>query len=223
MSERVLAIGDIHGCFCALTTLLEAVAPSKNDTVVFVGDAVDRGPASREVIDCILALREQCKVVFIMGNHEEIMRDAISGRGLMEPWLTFGGRATLDSYGGKIENVPPEHLRFLVSAAPYFETESEIFVHANLESGVSLANQRSDFLRWKHIDGSEPPYSTSKRVICGHTSQRDGAPLVFNGWVCIDTYAYGGQWLSCLDVESNQVVQANEKGELREFPLSNYA
>jgi serine/threonine protein phosphatase 1 len=223
MSHRVLAIGDIHGCLRALTTLLDAVAPSNTDTVVFVGDAVDRGPASRQVIDCILALREKCKVVFILGNHEEIMLDAVTGRSVMEPWLTFGGRATVESYGGSVENVPAEHLRFLQSAALYFETEAEIFVHANLERGIALANQTSDYLRWKHIDGTEPRYSMSKRVICGHTSQRDGAPLIFDGWVCIDTYAYGGQWLSCLDVESDLVVQANEKGELREFPLSKYA
>lgn len=223
MSHRVLAIGDVHGCFRALTTLIGAMDLSTTDTIVFVGDAVDRGPASRQVVDCILALREKCKVVFIMGNHEEIMCDAITGRGLLEPWLMFGGRATLESYGGKIENVPPEHIRFLQSATPYFETEKEIFVHANLESGVSLLNQRSDCLRWKHIDGTEPRYSTNKRVICGHTSQRDGVPLVFDGWVCIDTYAYGGQWLTCLDVKSDQIVQANEKGELREFPLSKYA
>jgi len=220
MSHRVLAIGDIHGCLCALTTLLEAVEPSATDTVIFAGDAVDRGPASRQVIDCILALRERCKLIFIKGNHEEIMLDAVTGRAVMEPWLTFGGRATVESYGGSIENVPPEHLRFLQSAAPYFETETEIFVHANLERGVPLANQSSDYLRWKHIDGSEPRYSATKRVICGHTSQRSGVPLVFDGWACIDTYAYGGQWLSCLDVQSNQIVQANEKGELREFPLS---
>lgn len=223
MSERILAIGDVHGCHRALTTLLKTMRPSVSDTLVFVGDVVDRGPASRQVIDCILALRETCKIVFIMGNHEELMLDAISGRGLVEPWLRAGGRATLDSYGGRIEDVPPAHLRFLSAGAPFLETDTEIFVHANLESGISLPNQRSEFLRWQRIDSSQPPYSRHKRVICGHSSQFDGAPLVFDGWACIDTYVYGGQWLTCLDVQTNHVVQANETGDLREFPLSKYA
>ncbi len=80
-----------------------------------------------------------------------------------------------------------------------------------------------EFLRWKRLEKSQPRYSADKRVICGHSSQRSGLPLVFDGWACIDTYAHGGQWLSCLDVESDQLVQTNERGELREFPLSQYA
>jgi serine/threonine protein phosphatase 1 len=220
MPPRVLAIGDIHGCHRALTTLLNCVSPTAEDLVVFVGDAVDRGPASRQVIDCILALREQCQVVFILGNHEEMMLDSLAGRGLLDAWLAAGGRQTLDSYGGSLEDIPPEHVRFLRSAVSYFETETEIFVHANLEQGVPLADQRIDYLRWKRIVGDEPRYAENRRVICGHSSQRDGMPLVFDGWAVIDTYAYGGQWLSCLDVQSNQIVQANESGELRESPLS---
>ena len=220
MLGRILAIGDIHGCHRALTTLLAFVGISATDTLVFVGDAVDRGPSSKQVVDCILSLRKKCNVVFIMGNHEEMMRDAISGRGLWNAWLDAGGQATLDSYGGSAENIPSEHIRFLTSAAPFFETDSEIFVHANLEHGVSLPNQTSDFLRWKHIGGTERPYSSVKRVICGHTPQTDGVPLVFDGWVCIDTFPSGGKWLTCFDVQANHVVQASESGDVREFPLA---
>ena len=73
----------------------------------------DRGPSSKQVVDTILSLQDTCRVVFIMGNHEEMMRDAISGRGLYNQWLRSGGQATLDSYGGSLENVPPEHIRFV--------------------------------------------------------------------------------------------------------------
>ncbi len=222
MTERTLAIGDVHGCYSALTTLLGLISITSADTVVFLGDVIDRGPSSKQVVDRIIALRDECKVVFIMGNHEEMMRDAISGRGLLNAWLDVGGQAMLDSYGGSADDIPPEHIRFLISASPFWETDSEIYIHANLESQVSLPNQSSDFLRWKHLGGLEPPHISGKRIICGHTSQTDGVPLVFDGWVCIDTFPHGGKWLTCFDVESDQFFQASENGETREFPLSKY-
>ena len=135
---RILAIGDVHGCHRALVTLLGVLALTPSDTVVFLGDAVDRGPDSKLVVDRILSLRDTCKVVFITGNHEEMMRDAISGRGLVNQWLQAGGQATVDSYGGSLENVPPEHIRFLVSGSQFWESESDIFVHACVESGICL-------------------------------------------------------------------------------------
>ena len=148
---RILAIGDVHGCHRALVTLLGVLALTPSDTVVFLGDAVDRGPDSKLVVDRILSLRDTCKTIFITGNHEEMMRDAISGRGLVDQWLRAGGEATLESYGGSLGNVPPEHIRFLVSGSQFWESESDIFVHACVESDISLNNQTSDFLRWKHI------------------------------------------------------------------------
>lgn len=225
MSEtpgRTFAIGDVHGCYEALTALLGTLALAENDTVVFLGDAVDRGPESKQVVNRILSLRDTCRVVFIMGNHEEMMRNALSGRGLVNQWLQVGGQATVDSYGGSLSNVPPEHIRFLVSGLPFWESDANLFVHASLEANVSLANQTSDYLRWKHLGGLEPPHISGKRVICGHTSQTDGRPLVFDGWVCVDTYAHGGQWLTALNVDTDEVFQAAQDGSVRQFPLTKY-
>ncbi len=223
MSSRVLAIGDIHGCDVALRTLVDALDLRVDDTLVFLGDAIDRGPGTKSVVEQILALESVCDVIWLTGNHEEMMRYAISGRGLVGEWLQAGGQATVDSYGGSLENVPPEHIRFLVSGRSFWETDHEIFVHASLEPAVSLKNQTSDYLRWKHVAGTEKPSVSGKRVICGHTAQRDGVPLVFDGWVCIDTYAHGNKWLSCLNVGSDHVTQASQDGQLRDFPLSAYA
>jgi serine/threonine protein phosphatase 1 len=223
MSGRTLAFGDVHGCYRALSRLLKLVAVSPADTLVFLGDLVDRGPGTKQVIDALIRLRQSCKLVLIMGNHEEMMRDAISGHGLFNAWLDQGGRQTLSSYGGSIENIPLSHLKFLLSAQAFWEAEADIFVHACLEPNVSLANQTADYLRWKHLGGGEAPHSSGKRVICGHTPQRDGVPLVLDGWVCIDTFAHGGGYLSCLDVGSNHVFQASESGTHREFPLARYA
>jgi len=223
MPGRTLAIGDVHGCHRALVELLGMFAVTAADTVVFLGDVVDRGPATRQVVEEILSLANRAKVVCLMGNHEEMMRDAISGRGLFNAWLDVGGKATLDSYGGAIENIPPAHLRFLVSTRPYYETDTDIFVHASLEPEVSLANQTALYLRWKHLAGNEFPHISGKRVICGHTPQSDGAPLVFHGWVCLDTLAHGAGWLTALDVGTGEVFQAAADGKTRTFPLSRYA
>jgi len=223
MPSRTLAIGDIHGCDVALAHLLERLNPTADDTVILLGDAVDRGPATRQVMDRLIALRTTCRLIFIMGNHEEMMRDAISGRGLFHAWLEAGGRETLESYGGQVEDIPAAHIRFLMSAVPFHETETEIFVHANLEPNVSLKNQSADWLRWKHLGGSERAHASGKRLICGHTPQTDGVPLVLDGWVCLDTYAHGGKYLSALDVATDQVFQSSESGEIRDFPLGRYA
>lgn len=222
MSNRVLAIGDIHGCDAALATLLDWLAVTPDDTVVVLGDVVDRGPSTRQAVDRLLELQEKCKLVFLLGNHEEMLFDALSGGPAMT-WLLVGGRETLDSYGGAMEDIPAAHLRYLRSGQAFWETETEIFIHASLEPDVSLVNQTSDYLRWKRIGGSERPHVSGKRVICGHSSQKDGYPLVWDGWACIDTFAHGGGWLSCLDVAADHLYQASQTGATRDFPLARFA
>ncbi len=219
MPPRTFAIGDVHGCHTALSALLSMIAPVGEDTVVFLGDVVDRGPATKECIDEILLLQEKCFVVTLMGNHEELMRGALSAGGFDLMWRQVGGAETLESYGGGIDRIPTAHLRWLSLLRPFYETPGNIFVHANLERTMTLANQAGDYLRWKKLAGSERPHISGKRVICGHTPQADGYPLVFEGWVCIDTDACRMKWLTCLEVGSNHVWQANEAGQTREFEL----
>ena len=219
---RILAIGDIHGCATALEHLLHFICPTAQDTLVLLGDIVDCGPDAKRTIDQLLQISAATKTILILGNHEEMMRGAISGTSLLHTWLDHGGRETLASYGGSIDNIPASHLRFILTAQPWWETETEIFVHANLERNVSPRNQSREYLRWKHLAGSESLHHSGKRVICGHTPQKDGVPLILDGWVCLDTFAVGGGYLSCLDVASNWVYQASETGNTRKFPLSRY-
>jgi serine/threonine protein phosphatase 1 len=101
--------------------------------------------------------------------------------------------------------------------------ENEIFVHANLEPGVPLDQQTAEWLRWVRFIGFEEPHSSGKRIICGHTPQPDGAPAITDGWVCLDTWAYNGSFLSAMDVETNVVYQAKQTGEYRERALSEFA
>jgi serine/threonine protein phosphatase 1 len=130
-------------------------------------------------------------------------------------WLLYGGQQTLDSYGGEMSSVPQEHVDFLNSSLNYWETDKEIFVHANLDPTLPVDQQEIDRLRWMHLTGFECRHPSKKRVICGHTPQHSGRPRVVPGWVCIDTFVCGGCWLTGLDVTTNEYFQSNRVGKLR--------
>lgn len=215
MSGRILAIGDIHGCNLALDTLLGQIDIQSDDTVVLLGDVVDRGPGTRQVIERLLELQQLCRMPFIRGNHEQMLLGVLDGSSDLERWLIYGGREVLDCYGGTIESIPEEHLQFLRSSIDYFETSTDVFVHASLEPGVALAAQTEAWLRWARYTGKEVPLASGQRVICGHTSQKEGLPVRSPGWVCIDTFAYGDGWLTCLDVLTDEFYQADEAGRYR--------
>lgn len=216
---RLFAIGDIHGCITALTTLIDVVELRDDDTVVTLGDYVDRGPDSRAVVEFIINLGEVHKLVALRGNHEIMMLDAREKDSWLGPWLSYGGEATLQSYGGSFGDVPDAHFDFLENKLHrYYESETHIFVHANLAPDVALADQSDAALFWqKYKDPG--PHNSGKTMVCGHTAQQSGIPLNNGHSVCIDTWAHGDGWLTCLEVGSGTVWQANEAGETRRFEL----
>ena len=220
---RTLVIGDIHGCRRALDSLLELVDPQPDDLLITLGDYVDRGADSKGVLDRLCALRERCRHVALWGNHDILM---FAARAAAEPfggWLLSGGQRTLESYQARedwrsfADAVPPEHWRFLEDeCGPYHETDTHFFVHANALPALPLAEQPDEMLYWEKLDaGWWRPHSSGKTMVCGHTAQRSGRPLVLDRAVCIDTWAYGGGWLTCLDVDLDVYWQANERGETR--------
>jgi len=213
---RTIAIGDIHGCSQALDALLGAIGPAADDTIVALGDYVDRGPDSRGVVERMLALAKECRLVPLMGNHEVMLLDCIE-RGYADPaWLTYGGKETLESYGGGLEKIPPQHLAFFRGLLPYFETDTHIFLHANYQYDMPLAEQPAYLLFWEHLHLSLPPrHESGKTAIVGHTSQKSAEVLDLGHVVCIDTFCHGGGWLTALDVDSGKVWQADRAGQLR--------
>ena len=219
IAGRTLAIGDVHGCDLALRTLIGLVSPTQADTVVLLGDLVDRGPNTADVLDQVWRLRTRCQLIVLRGNHEEMMLSALDGHGWFM-WMQCGGEEALESYGGNPDNIPDHHREVLESTINYWETASTIFVHANLEQGVALEDQHTVCLRWTHLSGQEEPYAPNRRVICGHTPQQTGVPLVLPGWVCIDTDCQRDGWLTCLDVGADIVYQADQAGNIRTFPLA---
>jgi serine/threonine protein phosphatase 1 len=217
MTGRLIAIGDIHGCLTALESLLAAIGPQPEDTIVALGDYVDRGPDSKGVIDCLLALRRRCTVVAIHGNHEEMMLHVIRDRQPPYHWLQYGGVDTLDSYGfcGDMSVIPPEHMEFFAGMQDFYETEHHFFVHANYDPELPLEKQSKHFLRWRKLSESTPgPHVSGKKAIVGHTPD----PEIFDigHLVCIDTHCYGGGWLTALEVHSGKLWQVNYEGILRD-------
>ncbi|MHB1424458.1 MAG: metallophosphoesterase family protein [Gemmataceae bacterium] len=230
---RLLAIGDIHGCLTALHALLEIVSPQPNDQIVALGDYVDRGPDSRGVLERLIALHDRGRFVPLLGNHDIMMLDARRSRDL--DWLLVGGKQTLESYGvsgddidallagvdcgsdphAMLSKVPKRHWKFLEKECrPYYETEEHIFVHANLYPDVPLNEQPDSMLYWEKL--VEPcEHESGKIMICGHTRQKSGVPLDLGTSICIDTNIYDGGWLTCLDVQSSRLWQANEQGQTR--------
>jgi serine/threonine protein phosphatase 1 len=99
---RTIVTGDIHGCATALKTIIEAIQPTEQDTLVFLGDYIDRGPDSRGVVEQVVALAERCTVVPLLGNHEEMLLAALEGgQSEVRYWRKFGGDVALASTGGR--------------------------------------------------------------------------------------------------------------------------
>ena len=226
---RHLAIGDIHGCIKSLTTLIDFVAPNAEDTIVTLGDYVDRGPDSRAVLDFMIELSERHHLVALRGNHEIMLLDAREKKSWLHSWLQYGGDATLKSYAasgdvsGSHADIPDEHIDFLENQlVSFYECPSHFFVHAFADAELALEDQTDATLFWrKYLDPQ--PHCSGKKMVCGHTAQRSGLPANDGHSICIDTWAYGGGWLTCLDVDSGTIWQANEAGERRHLALDELA
>ncbi|QEL15997.1 metallophosphoesterase family protein [Limnoglobus roseus] len=224
MAYRTIAIGDIHGCLSALDALLDALQPDREDTLIFLGDYIDRGPYSRGVLDRILSLRDSCQLIPLLGNHEESLLDALRDSGNLRKWLALGGTDTLRSYGwaaggprrALTDWFPKRHLQFLSDCRPYHETLTHLFLHAGYVPELPMADQPALALRWRvtQADTTLPHYS-GKVAIVGHTPQRSGAILDLGHLVCIDTNCVRGGWLTALDTVSGHVWQTNNSGMLR--------
>lgn len=218
MPGRIIAIGDIHGCSAAFDLLIEAIQPTNDDTLITLGDYVDRGPDSKGVIDRLIRLGDTCKVVPLLGNHEEMMLEVVRDGKPHQRWLQFGGVETLDSYGfiGDLSVVSDEHLAFYGKMLDFYETEEHLFLHANYKPDVPVQELDVHTLRWQKLTEFTPgPHMSGKRVFLGHTHDRAGEIFDIGHLVCIDTYCYGGGWLTAIDAESQEVWQTNLEGQLR--------
>ncbi len=220
MSGRTIAIGDIHGCAMALDTLLRAIQPRPEDTIVALGDYVDRGPQSADVIEIFTNVISMCRLIPLIGNHEVMMMQAMESQSSFAMWQQCGGDATVRSYGNQLSNIPQHHLLFLNHCVKYFETDTHFFIHANYDPYTPLADQPEQVALWQHISEFAPePHQNGKIAVVGHTPQMDGSIRDLGHIKIIDTFCYGNLWLTALDVDSGDFWQASNQGQLHQGTL----
>lgn len=217
--QRIIAIGDIHGCVHALDALLEAIAPGEGDLLVVLGDFVDQGYETRYVIDTLIGLQNTCSLVCLKGNHEEMLLAARTSEAALRYWEMCGGVQTLNSYrfGSTLDEIPQDHWEFVAGCRDFYETANHIFVHANFDPTASLTEQKAHTLRWELLDPMVAQcHCSGKTVVVGHTEQKDGEILDLGCIKCIDTVCWRYGWLTALEVNSNRLWQASRFGMLRE-------
>ena len=212
--DRTFVIGDIHGCLDKLEMLWDRIDPRSGvDQLIFLGDYIDRGEDSSGVLDYLLRIkRTYSDTIFLMGNHEKMFMDFLSGvdRAL---FIHNGGESTLRSYLLRMDNhwgsgqgvmdeetlnkmVPERHRDFLQELHSYYETSDYIMVHAGLRHGVALEDQTSEDLVWIREEFIYSEEDFGKRVIFGHTPFV--RPLVLPNKIGIDTGAVYGNQLTCV-------------------------
>lgn len=224
MTGRTIAIGDIHGCSRALDAVVHAIAPQPDDTIVTLGDHIDRGPDSRGAVDRLLSLKKQCRLISLTGNHEEMLAEALRDKAAIEKWLRCGGTDTLRSYGAAggdsprrlCDWFPDSHREFQIAGGPYHETPTHIFVHAGLLPDVPLDAQPPVVLTWRVTDpASAVAHRSGKVTVVGHTPQKSGEVLDLGHLLCIDTNCVRGGWLTAIEMESRTVWQVDAAGRMR--------
>ena len=206
---RTVAIGDIHGCSHTLMTILQEVVPQADDTIIPLGHYVDRGIDSKGVLDMLIELSKWCRLVPILGNHDEMMLKSRDNRSVFRNWMEIGGITALDSYGdtGRISLIPREHFQFLETCVPYFETDTHVFTHANYDSTLPFDQQTNEMLRWRSLRDHVPgPHCSGKTVVVGHTPQDEVLDLGY--LVCIDTGCGCAGKLTAMDIGTGRVWQA---------------
>jgi serine/threonine protein phosphatase 1 len=217
---RTIAIGDIHGCSKALRAIIDAIKPNSDDTLVTLGDYIDRGPDSKGVVDQLVDLQQSCNLIPLRGNHELMLSGVCLMNMPANHWVNCGGQSTIASYGGRLDRIPTPHLDFFRSLRPFYETERAIFVHAGYDPWQEMPDQTEHMLYWEHLPQLPlPPHQSGKTAYVGHTPQGTGRPLDWGHLVCLDTYCFGGLWLTALDVDSREMWQASYHGHLRRLPL----
>ena len=227
-SHRRIVIGDVHGHYDGLMTLLEAIAPGSEDQVYFLGDLIDRGPMSAQVVDFVQQSSYHC----LLGNHEQMLLDVLASSGassqVEQAWLYSGGYATVTSY--KEATIPQKHLDWMLSLPTYLDLGDVWLVHAGVDPKIPLAEQTAEQFCWvrEEFHSIREPYFPDKLIIIGHTitftlpGVSPGKLAQGAGWLDIDTGAYHPKsgWLTGLDITNRQVYQVNVyQHSVRTMPL----
>jgi serine/threonine protein phosphatase 1 len=215
--ERAFVVGDVHGCVDELAALLDTLGLGSGDAIVFVGDYVDRGPASRDVVDLLLDLhaRPGIDTTFLRGNHEDMLLAYMGFPGLHgEAFLHNGGMETLASYrlhpltpGQEVAAaLPARHLTFLRQLGLMHTIGTVLVTHAGIDPARPLAAQREEDLLWIREPFISQPHPLPFTVCFGHTPRRE---VLFDlpYKIGLDTGCVYGNRLSCIELQEQRLLQ----------------
>ncbi|KKC27766.1 metallophosphoesterase [Sphingomonas sp. SRS2] len=235
--QLAYAIGDVHGCYGLFRDLLAKIARDaamtangRRPIIIQLGDLIDRGPHSAQVVEAATWLQRRGDIEFqqLMGNHERAMLDFLEqpdGEG----WLMFGGGATMRSYGveppaldapattfiaardAMLQRMPASHLRSIEHARSMVTLGDYAFVHAGIKPGVALAEQEEDALLWIGEEFTESRAPFEKIVVHGHTIENEAR--IRPNRIGIDTGAYMSGILTALRIEDGdmRLIQAGKE------------
>ena len=233
---NIYVIGDIHGCLSELTSLHKKILTNdkfkvKEDLLIYLGDYIDRGLKSKQVIDQIIKIKnEKIKTIHLMGNHEEFMVNFLFNKSNnIKNWLKFGVDQTFKSYGIEIvefikdgfediiidklrdillEKMSSEHIDFFKSLKTSYSTEKYLFVHAGIDPRKKLTEQTKEDYLWSRSDiFFDKDFKAEKIIVHGHTPEENIVNYPFR--INIDTGCFFSGKLSC--------VCLNDKNNQREF------
>jgi serine/threonine protein phosphatase 1 len=223
---RAYVVGDVHGRLDLLEELLAKIHaelqhhPSRKTLLAFVGDLIDRGPSSAQVIERLRTYRRDgIRTVFLLGNHEEVLLRILNGDAqLITKWRWFGGSECLQSYGidpGQFAHlsdeqalelvrqaIPKAHQQFLESFVDSCRFGDYLFVHAGIRPGIDLEQQQQSDLRWIREPFLDDESDHGFMVVHGHTITADVDER--HNRIGIDTGAYRTGVLSALAIEGRE-------------------
>ena len=229
MTQRRIVIGDVHGHYDSLVTLLDTIAPTTEDQVYLLGDLIDRGSQSCQVVEFVKNSNYQC----LRGNHEQMLLDILFNNDIyppaLEAWMYSGGKNTIDSYADK--RIKETHLDWMQTLPNYLDLGDLWLVHAGVDPTRPLLDQGIAQFCWIRDEfHSHPrPYFPDKLIITGHTitftlpGVAPGQIAQGPGWLGIDTGAYHPRsgWLTGLDTTNWLVYQVNTWTKvIRQSPLA---
>ena len=227
---RRIFIGDVHGHYDGLMNLLEAIAPDGSDQIFLLGDLIDRGPKSADVVQFVRKSGYKC----LMGNHEQLLIEAFPDGTLcpqaLQAWLYSGGQTTVNSYP-KIETLLAEHLDWVRTLPTHLDLGDVWLAHAGVKPSLPIQQHTSQEYCWirDEFHSSRKPYFSDKLIITGHTitftlpNVQPGTIACGPGWMDIDTGAYHPRsgWLTAVDLDNQLVTQVNVHQKLlRKLPLA---
>jgi serine/threonine protein phosphatase 1 len=216
--NRLFAISDIHGCFNTFHELvIKKIGLTSSDKLVLLGDYIDRGYHSREVIDFIIDLKQKnFNVVALAGNHEKMLVDAFNNRDLLPLWLLNSGMTTLDSFRiSSLEDIDPKYYSFFTQLPFYEKVNNNYFVHAGFDDLADDPFFDTDGMIWHCRTEYSNPLFRGKRIIHGHRPKTishvmkmisEGSDVIPIDTGCVYDEKVGYGNLSALEINSMELI-----------------